>query len=83
MEMDKICQNEAKKVETSSEVLTEIIKRRIEEEQKWVCDTQVALENNLKSMDAETSGFLNGVKYACTTLREFIDKIDGVRFKEI
>lgn len=77
--------NETKAAEElwTRDVLIGVIKRRIEEEQEWVYDTQVALENNLKSMDAETSGFLNGVKYACTTLREFIDKIEDGHFKEV
>ena len=76
--------NETKTAEElwTKDVLIGVIKRRIEEEQKWAWDTAVVLENCLGHTDDETSGFLNGVKYACDTILEFVSSIENNHLKE-
>ena len=78
--MDK---DATKEVKTMEEILTRVIKRRIEEEQEWACSTAVILDNNTNCVNDETKGFLNGVNYVCKTLREFIDSIEDVHLKEV
>jgi hypothetical protein len=74
--------NEAKKNVTREEICIEDIKGMIEKKLVWARNTQVTLETNLKNMDVETSGFLNGVIYACEALGDCIDLIEHSYSKE-
>lgn len=78
--MDK---DAAKEVKTKEEILARVIKRRIEEEQEWACNTAVILDNYTNCVNDETKGFLKGVNYVCEILREFIDSIEDVHLKEV